>query len=242
MKYGLQMFSLRDETKVNAVETIRKVAEMGYENIEFCGSYGLSGKEMKALLDEVGLKGISAHVGFQCFPDHFAEEVEFQHAVGNTHIILPYYPFPDEESAKASVDAVGKMMEAFKREGFEFGYHNHAHEFKPLNDNGTCAMDYLKTIDGLKFQPDIFWVKTAGIDPLPYVRALKGRLMSIHMKEYRADGFNVELGQGILPWKEIMAAAEEGGAAAGIVEQEQYTLPVLDSVRVGADYLKKTFG
>ncbi len=240
--FGLQLYSLREDTKTDHVTTIKKLAAMGYKNVEFAGYYGMSGKEMKALLDDLGMKGISSHVGYHLFTDKdaFKNEVEFNHAVGNNHIVLPYYSFPDEEAAKASVDNIGNMMEAFKKEGFEFGYHNHAHEFKKF-ESGKCAMDYIRTINGILLQPDVFWVRTAGIDPIEFIKENSGKLLSIHMKEYGEDGSNVELGNGILPWKEIMEEAEKAGTNIGIIEQEQYSCAPIDSVKICIDNLNKIF-
>jgi sugar phosphate isomerase/epimerase len=240
--FGLQLYSLREATAADHISTIKKLAEMGYKNVEFAGYYGMSGKEMKTLLDDLGMKGISSHVGYHLFADKdaFKREVEFNHAVGNPHIVLPYYSFPDEEAAKASVDKIGAMMEAFKKEGFDFGYHNHAHEFSKF-ESGKCPMDYIRSIDGIKLQPDVFWVKTAGIDPVEFIKENSGRIISVHMKEYASDGTNIEFGNGILPWKEIMTEAEKAGSSIGIIEQEQYTVEPIDSVKICIDNLNKIF-
>ncbi len=240
--FGLQLYSLRDDTKKDHISTIKKLAEMGYKNVEFAGYYGMSGNEMKTLLDDLGIKGISSHVGYHLYEnaEAFKNEVEFNHAVGNNHIVLPYYSFPDEEAAKESVDKIGKMMEAFKKEGFDFGYHNHAHEFKKF-DSGKCPMDYIRSINGMKLQPDVFWVKTAGLDPVEFIKENQGRIISVHMKEFASDGSNIEFGNGILPWKEIMTEAEKAGTSIGIIEQEQYTCAPLDSVKICIDNLNKIF-
>lgn len=240
MDFALQLYSLRDEMAADHVGTIKKVAAMGYKNVEFAGYFGETGQSMKALLDSVGMKAVSSHVGYGCYTGNFAGEVEFNHAVGNNSIILPWFNIQNIEDAKAAVDKIAAMREAFVKEGFEFGYHNHAFEFKPLDDNGTCAMDFLKTIDGLKFQPDVFWIKTAGLDPIEFIN--NSPIISVHMKEYRADGFNVELGNGMLPWQDIMAAAQKKGVSLGIVEQEEYTCAPIDSVKICIDNIKKIFG
>lgn len=240
-RFGLQLYSLREDTAKDAALVLKKVAEMGFQSIEFAGYYGIGGKEMKMLLEDLGLKAISSHVGYHRFTDNFKEEVEFNHAVGNTNIVLPWYKIDTLEDAKKSVEEIGKMREAFLAEGFDFGYHNHAFEFKALDDNGTCGMDYITSVQGLKLQPDVFWVKTAGIDPVAFIEQNTGRLISIHMKEYGSDGKNAEFGTGILPWREIMQAAEAGGTSIGILEQEEYSCPPLKSVEIGAKNIKKIF-
>ena len=120
-RFGLQLYSLREDTAKDAALVLKKVAEMGFQSIEFAGYYGIGGKEMKMLLEDLGLKAISSHVGYHRFTDNFKEEVEFNHAVGNTNIVLPWYKIDTLEDAKKSVEEIGKMREAFLAEGFDFG-------------------------------------------------------------------------------------------------------------------------
>ena len=48
---ALQMFSLRDESEKDFVGTLKKVADMGYDGIEFAGYRGLSAEELKKVLN-----------------------------------------------------------------------------------------------------------------------------------------------------------------------------------------------
>lgn len=229
---GLQLYSLREDTAVDPIGTLKKLAEMGWQNVELCGSYGMSPKEMKVLLDDLGLKAVSAHVGALTDPEEFRREVEFQHAMGNSHIILPYYKMTTLAETKAAVETIAALAEAYRKEGFEFAYHNHDFEFKPVADAPDRPIDLLRTIDGLKFQPDVYWIRYAGCDPVEFIRDNPGRILSIHLKEYAPDGSNIEFGNGILPWQQIMAEAEKAGTKLGILEQEEYTCEPLESVKL----------
>lgn len=240
--FGLQMYSLRDDTALDAVATLKKVADMGWQNIELCGSYGMEAAEMKAILDDLGLKVVSAHVGAITDPDAFRREVAFQHAMGNTDIILPYYSMPTLEETKRAVENIAKLGEAYRAEGFRFGYHNHAFEFQALPGTELRPIDLLSQIPEMKFQPDVYWIRYANCDPVEFIRSHPGRILSVHMKEYAPDGTNIELGNGILPWQEIMAEAEKAGTTLGILEQEEYTCQPLDSVKLCLDNMKRIFG
>ena len=54
MKYGLQMYSVRDVTDKDLAGALKKVAEMGYSFVEFAGFFGHEAREVKAMLDAVG--------------------------------------------------------------------------------------------------------------------------------------------------------------------------------------------
>src|SRR5690349_18577780 len=58
---GVQLYSVRDEMKNDALGTLKQVAEMGYKNVEHAGYsnrkfYGYSASEFKKILDDLGMK------------------------------------------------------------------------------------------------------------------------------------------------------------------------------------------
>jgi len=64
MKFGIQLYSLKDEIAKRGVDEIfALVKRAGFDCVEFAGFYGLTPAEMKALLDKHGLEGESAHIG-----------------------------------------------------------------------------------------------------------------------------------------------------------------------------------
>ena len=63
MKYGLQLYSVRDVTEKNLAEALRAVADLGYASVEFAGFFGHSAEEVKRLLAQNGLAVNGAHLG-----------------------------------------------------------------------------------------------------------------------------------------------------------------------------------
>ncbi|MGB9810100.1 MAG: sugar phosphate isomerase/epimerase, partial [Caldanaerobacter sp.] len=62
---ALQLYTLREETQKDFIGTLEKVAEMGYEGVEFAGYGGLKASELKKVLDRTGLKAAGSHVGIE---------------------------------------------------------------------------------------------------------------------------------------------------------------------------------
>ena len=63
---GLALYTVRNDMETNTKATLQVVAETGYKNIEAAGYkegqyYGMSPKEFKAYLKQLGLKPISSH-------------------------------------------------------------------------------------------------------------------------------------------------------------------------------------
>ena len=52
MKYGLQMYSVRDVTETDLYGALKQVAALGYENVEFAGFFGHDGESVAAWLKE----------------------------------------------------------------------------------------------------------------------------------------------------------------------------------------------
>lgn len=81
---------------------------------------------------------------------------------------------------------------------------------------------------------DVFWAAYAGVDPLAFIQTYAGRVPLLHFKEFGAENANVELGRGCLDFAALARAGLAQGTRELIVEQEQYTMPPEESIRVDA--------
>ena len=138
--------------------------------------------------------------------------------------------------AEVMNETAGKL----RPHGLKLGYHNHAHEF--VVDGGEVLMEtVLNNVEPDVFAEfDVFWVAYAGYDPIRYIRKYAGRQPLMHLKELGPDRkANVECGAGVLDFEAIIALGQKIGTEHFIVEQEEYTLPPLDSCKVSLDNLLK---
>lgn len=238
---GLQLFSLRDETAKDFCGTVEKVAKMGYAGVEFAGYGGLKPAQMAALLADNGLKAYGSHIG--ALPKTEAEldaEIEMNLAVGNDYLVCPWQEMRTRDDALRFAEVMNETARKLRPHGLKLGYHNHAHEF--VVDGGQVLMDALmENVEPDVFAEfDVFWVAYAGYDPLRYIRRYAGRQPLMHLKELGPDRkANVECGAGILPFDQIVAEGQAAGTIHFIVEQEEYTLPPLESCKVSLDNLLK---
>src|ERR1700757_2877807 len=62
---GLELYSVREELKKDPEGTVRAVAEMGYQGVEFYAPYfdwsETQAKQMRKLLDDLGIRCFSTH-------------------------------------------------------------------------------------------------------------------------------------------------------------------------------------
>jgi sugar phosphate isomerase/epimerase len=118
--------------------------------------------------------------------------------------------------------------------GLRFAYHNHNFEFMPL-DGGTMFDILVQDTDPalVGFELDVYWTQYAGVDPVATIKRLAGRVPLLHAKdmsegEPRTDA---PVGEGILPWGDIISASEAAGVEYYIVEQDHPRNPLRDTAQ-----------
>jgi len=239
MKYGLQMYSVRDVTESDLRGALEQVARLGYENVEFAGFFGHSGEEVAGWLKEFGLRASGTHTGYDQLDDeHMADTIAMHKAIGCDLLIVPGV----NPKTSAEVDEVLANMRRYQQilaaEGIRLGYHNHSREFIPLVD-GTLLEERMFNETDLLLELDTYWVYNAKEDPIAWMErvAAAGRLPVIHIKDGLADGTGKPLGLGAAPVADVYKKAVELGVPM-VVESETLTPSGMDEARVCIEYLK----
>ncbi|SEO16499.1 sugar phosphate isomerase/epimerase [Paenibacillus sp. OV219] len=250
MKIGLQLFTLRDELAQDFKGTLRQVAAMGYEGVEFAGYGDIPAEEMKALLNELGIEGFGSHVGLQQLEENIEGEIAYLKTIGARYAILPWVS-PEMVAGGEAFwrDLITKLEnfgKKFHEAGIEFCYHNHDFEFA-LKIDGEFVFDAMYTkvaADLLKVEMDIGWVQYSNQDPIAYIAKYAGRLPLLHLKDFRKGNpgeqiDTVELGNGDLALNDIIAAANKANVEWIVVEQDRCANPPLESVQTSINWLRE---
>ncbi len=242
---GLQLYTLRNETKDDFLGTLRQVAEMGYTAVEFAGYGDIPAVAMKKALDELGLKTVSSHVGYHLLKDELHQQIEYSLTIGAQYIVCPWLDgnlLKDETEFSNLMETFRAIGEECKRSGLAFAYHNHAFEFDKVDGQYILDKMYDSVDAGLmKAELDLYWVqKKAGEQPKEYLLKYKGRCPLIHVKDMADDEEKsfAEVGHGIINYPAIFDIAEEAGVQYYIVEQDACKRPPLESVQMSINYLK----
>ena len=228
---GLQLYSLHEYTEKDFCGTVEKVARMGYRGVEFAGYGGLKPDQVVKLLKDNGLTAYGSHIGG--LPKTDAEldaEIEMNLAVGSKYLICPWQDMETRDDALRFAEVMNRTADRLRPHGLRLGYHNHDFEFKV--DRGEILLDTVlqNVAEDVFVEFDVFWVAYAGHDPLRFIKKYAGRQPLMHLKELAADRkANVEIGAGILDFDAIIRAGMDAGVERFIIEQEEYTLPQLES-------------
>jgi len=249
MKVAVQLYTIRDKVSKDYVNALKKVSEIGYKGVEFAGHpFGtIPVEELKKLLDELNLIPVSAHVSFKGLveePDKiigYAEKLGLKYVVSEPNV----REMKSLEDCLKVAETMNRIGERVKEAGMLFGMHNHAIEFEKKFEGRTVYDILIENTDPalVFFQPDVYWVKYAGYDPVEVIKKLKGRCYLVHlkdMKNLKTKTF-AELGQGIIDFKAIIEAGEESGVDWYIVENDRPSVDSFESIRIALEYLKKNF-
>lgn len=236
---GLELYSVRDELAKDLMGTVRAVAKMGYEVVEFYSPYyqwtSDYAKEVRKLLDDLKIRCLSTHNGANAFaPEGIQKAIELNQILGSKYVVMASAGRVEGlDGWKGVAERLTQASEKLKPLNMRAGFHNHKLEFVPIE--GTRPMDVLaaNTPKDVTLQLDVGTCVDAGADPVAWINANPGRITSIHCKEWGAGegkGYRLLFGEGDAPWRKIFEAAESvGGVEYYLIEQEGSQYPSLET-------------
>ena len=256
---GVQLWSVKDVIEKDLQGTLKQLADIGYKEIEsYPGEkghyYGVEPKAFKKMLEDVGLTLVSSHVGSgvknskpgtwqqATLLQNFNELVDKAAETGQQYLTCSWMDESLRGDLKATADLFNKSGEACKKAGLQFAYHNHDFEFKKTGD--VMLYDYMlenTDHDLVKWEMDMYWVVAAGQDPLAYLKKYPGYFALGHVKDMDKQDKtkNIEIGLGSINYTELLKAAKDAGMKHFIVEQESFTRPSIESMKMNYDWLSK---
>ncbi len=248
-EYGLQLFSVRDLAKDDFREALRRVAEMGYRYVEFAGFFDHPASEVKAWLDEFGLKASGTHTQLPALtPDTIEDTIAYHKAIGCTDLIVPVANWGTEEDMKNNIAQLNRAQKHLAEAGITLGYHNHSAEFYRTPYGKIIEEELIANTD-ICLEFDTFWLFNAGIDPVAYCEAHKDRIRMIHIKDgnppdtlrdFETANKGVEgrsLGSGKAPVCAVHEWAKKNGVLM-VVESEGLQPTGIEEVQRCMDFLR----
>jgi sugar phosphate isomerase/epimerase len=236
---GLELYSVREGLKKDPEATVRAVAKMGYQCVEFYAPYfewsEAQTKQMRKLLDDLGIKCYSTHNDEKYFSaENISRARDMNLILGTKYMVQSWSdPKPTIAAWKAVADNLNNAADILEPSGIKPGYHNHDAEWKPIDGMRPMVFIAKNTKAGIMLQLDVGTCLEAGADPVAWIRANPGRIHSLHLKDWSSDpakGYKVLFGEGDAKWKDIFAAAESvGGVEYYLIEQEGSRFSELDT-------------
>lgn len=204
---GIQLYTVNAELMKDPAGTLKKIAQIGYFEVETAGWGTLSAAQFRDLLRDGGLRAPSAHLMFgmqdtgKLLDD--AKTLGAEYVVSS--VLAPNKPpksLQDSEGLQDFLKSLDSMSaddfrrtaakaneigKSAKAAGMQYAYHNHNFEFRDLGDGKTGYEILLLETDPslVKFEADCGWMKVGVKDPIDYLTRHGDRFAMLHIKDFK---------------------------------------------------------
>jgi len=214
-KIGSPLFILREECAKDLMGVIEKLAEIGYDGIEFLGFFGHKPMDVRRKLESCGLAAIGNHVPFAEFVANTDKVITEHQEVGCSYVTIAGPDadgMPGGKNYAQTIQSIEKIGEAMNAAGMTLLYHNHADELRGAVDSKSILerlMDDTRP-ELFKLEPDLGWIRIGGGDPAYYLKKYANRCPVVHFKDYiptdNQDGYLFRpTGYGVMNNSELYA-------------------------------------
>jgi sugar phosphate isomerase/epimerase len=235
---GTQTWPIRDLLSKDFDGTLKKVAAMGYRTIELCSPHSyaefkalaaIPPEKTRATIEAAGLRCESSHYGFRELKENLDDRIAFAKGLGLKQMVLSTFGLPATATLadwKTAATTLNQIGEHTQKAGIQLGFHNHNGEFAKLDDRLIYDV-LLETFDPklvkLQFQVAVI---SLGVEAATYLKKYPGRFLSLHLADYNAtEKKGVAVGQGVVDWKALFAAAKSAGVQNYFVEMNLEFMP-----------------
>ena len=226
---GIQLYTVRASMATDVAATLQAIAGIGYREVEFAGYFDHSPSQIRKMLESFGLAAPSTHMGARELRDEPKPLVDAAAEIGHDYVTIGGLNAEDRQS----IDDYRKWAEVFNRlgetcrtNGMRFAYHNHDHEFLPMQ--GRVPFDVLlqeTEADLVDFELDFFWAHKAGRDILDVIGQAPPRFTMSHIKDFDVAGNMVDVGKGTIDFAAILADPAATAIQHCFVEHDAPTDP-----------------
>lgn len=239
--YGAQLYTVRAEMERDAFATLRRVAAIGYDEVEFAGLFGHNPAALCREVRNLGMGVAASHVDWRKLRDDPETVIAETRALCSPVMVLAWIPSEERRTLDQWREWIGHLNRAAAlagRSGIRLAYHAHDFEFAPID--GIRPIDLLlNNLDPqVQFELDVYWAAKAGVDPVEFMRRNPGRVTLLHLKDMAGGGAMADVGAGTIDFAAVIAEARRQGVRHFIVERDDATDPWA-SLERSLDYLTR---
>ncbi|MEO8620560.1 MAG: sugar phosphate isomerase/epimerase [bacterium] len=188
---GVQLYTVGDLMRQDFVGTVEQVAAIGYKQVEFAGYFNKQPAEVRVLLDRLGLKSPSTHIGMDVLRRDLPAQIDIAKIIGHEYITIPSLgrsevPMNTADAWKRVASECNEIGSKVKAAGLKLAFHSHSGEFIDVGGGKTGMDIFISETDPsvFNFQIDLGWARVASQDPVAWFRRYPGRFRMWHIKDF----------------------------------------------------------
>lgn len=237
---ALQLYTLRVRGNEDFVAVLKDVAEIGYKGVEFAGLHGHDPKEIRKIVDDLGMVCCSGHVGLPT-AETVNEVIDTAKTLGYDTVISGLAPedFADADKIRAAGETFQAAAELLDPHGLKMAYHNHWWEMGLVD--GRVALElFFEAAPDMVSELDVYWACNFGaVDVAGLLTRIAPRVPLLHLKDgplVKGDP-HTAVGAGKMDIPAIVAAADASVHRWNIVELDDCATDMTQAVRDSYGYL-----
>ena len=245
-RIGIQLYAVRNDFSKDVPGTIKNMAELGYQGVEFWGYGGTpnvfqdwSAEKLRKVLEDNKIRCCGMHINLSALSKENIETT-----IKNNQVLRNRYlnvasagkMMESPETIKKFADLLNESAKKLQEHRMRVGYHCHGFDFKQVD--GVTAWDTLfgQVDKEVMMQLDTGNCAEGGGDPVAVLKKFPGRAITLHVKEFKEGPLKADNAV----WKEIIATCKELHKTRWyIIEQGEASGGGLDIPRESLKELKK---
>jgi sugar phosphate isomerase/epimerase len=243
-RIGIQLWTVRSLFKQDPVAMMKMLGATGFNQIEFANLEPLpiAPRELRTIADDLGITFPSSHFNPPIFFETPQKAIDIAGELGCKFVVNSWIDEKDRTKAGyySQAERFNKVGADMRTAGFRYGFHNHQFEFAKMDGDKTGYDILLQNTDPalVEMELDMYWVVDGGADIMDLLNRYPGRFKLAHIKDRTADGRMVNVGEGVIDWKSVIAKSTDVGIEYFFVEHDEPVAPISAAVATSYTYLR----
>lgn len=236
MNFGVQTFTIRKAQRRDIEKSYLPLIEMGICDLEVAriDFNEKNADEIWAIMGNHNIRPVSIQVKpKQVFGDPDSV-IKFCKTTECKNVVISMLPFDcilgGEEKFYSFIGRLDKEYDLYADQGITLAYHHHNWEYVRLSNGKTRMEELLGRTKKIRFVHDTYWTARCGIEPAKQIREFGDRLLGIHLRDltFKKKFLDVvphdtAVGDGVIDFYSVLAAAREVGCEYMVIEQKTST-------------------
>lgn len=223
--------------------TLKLLAEIGYLGVETAGFKSVKPKEVRRVLDDLGMLCSSMHTPVPA-RENVNQLIDQASELNTDMLIAGLGPddFKDAEGLSRSIDRLRAATALVHEQGMTFGYHNHDWEFAQVGGQVVYPA-LLSAVPEMFSELDIYWAQLGSGDTVKVIQDHADRIRMLHVKdgmlrtEKELRWTMTAVGGGKVPVKEAVKSANSDVLQWVVVELDNCATDIVQAVRESYKYI-----